>query len=187
MWKQGWILDRCETKVWGRSSIGRAPGLQPGGCRFDPGRLHLTSIARSSYALRPLRRRGRRDDVRPMKPPRPWLCRHAMSLDRCAVPGIRNPGTGEKLIASALHDLSSRRLRAFVRLNCAAIPLGLLRSTRAHQLDSVWRWLTLIESQLSSHRTGLPMKWGLANPGRRFGNTGLSQHQRIDLSKSLLR
>ena len=25
---------------WGRSSIGRAPGLQPGGQGFDPPRLH---------------------------------------------------------------------------------------------------------------------------------------------------
>src|SRR5690242_539998 len=28
----------------GRSSIGRAPGLQPGGCRFDPGRLHSVQV-----------------------------------------------------------------------------------------------------------------------------------------------
>ena len=25
---------------WGRSSIGRAPALQAGGCRFDADRLH---------------------------------------------------------------------------------------------------------------------------------------------------
>jgi hypothetical protein len=28
---------------WGRSSVGRARGLHPRGCRFDPGRLHLRS------------------------------------------------------------------------------------------------------------------------------------------------
>ena len=37
-------------------------------------------------------------------------------------------GTGKELIARALHDLSSRREKAFVKLNCAAIPLGLLES-----------------------------------------------------------
>jgi formate hydrogenlyase transcriptional activator len=37
-------------------------------------------------------------------------------------------GTGKELIARAIHNLSPRKNQAFIKLNCTAIPLGLLES-----------------------------------------------------------
>ena len=37
-------------------------------------------------------------------------------------------GTGKELIARAIHKLSRRRNNSFIKLNCAAIPTGLLES-----------------------------------------------------------
>ena len=60
--------------------------------------------------------------------------RHVLSLVETVAPSdstvllLGETGTGKELIASAIHDRSRRKNRTLVRLNCAAIPTGLLES-----------------------------------------------------------
>ncbi len=68
-------------------------------------------IVGSSAALR-----GVLDQVRTVAP------------TNCTVLIEGETGTGKELIAQAIHNNSRRRDRPFVKLNCAAIPLGLLES-----------------------------------------------------------
>ncbi len=60
--------------------------------------------------------------------------RHVLSMVETVAPSdstvllLGETGTGKELIARALHDRSKRKDRTFVKLNCAAIPTGLLES-----------------------------------------------------------
>jgi formate hydrogenlyase transcriptional activator len=60
--------------------------------------------------------------------------RHVLSLVETVAPSdstvllLGETGTGKELIARAIHERSRRKDRTFVKLNCAAIPTGLLES-----------------------------------------------------------
>src|SRR5579859_6923335 len=60
--------------------------------------------------------------------------RHVLNMVETVAPSdstvllLGETGTGKELIARAIHDRSHRKERTFVKLNCAAIPTGLLES-----------------------------------------------------------
>ena len=60
--------------------------------------------------------------------------RHVLNLVETVAPSdstvllLGETGTGKELIARAIHERSRRKDRTFVKLNCAAIPTGLLES-----------------------------------------------------------
>ena len=63
-------------------------------------------------------------------------------------------GTGKELIARAIHNLSTRRERTLVKVNCSAIPTGLLES----ELSGTRRELSraLLRNELAGSNAGSP-------------------------------
>jgi len=100
-----------------------------------------TAVSTSSALFSPVASRGRQamngkgvnDDFEEIIGARGAL-REVLDLVRTVAPTDSTAliegetGTGKELIARSIHEHSTRRDRSFVKLNCAAIPLGLLES-----------------------------------------------------------
>jgi two-component system nitrogen regulation response regulator NtrX len=89
--------------------------------------LRLTELEEENRQLR--RRVGRHEIVwrsEAMRRVMSQVDRVAASESRVCILG--ETGTGKELVARAIHDRSARRTRAFVTVNCAAVPAELIES-----------------------------------------------------------
>ncbi|MDB4898689.1 MAG: sigma-54 factor interaction protein [Gemmatimonadetes bacterium] len=104
-------------------------------------------------------------------------------------------GTGKELLARAIHQSSDRSRRPFVRINCAAMPEGLIESTlfgheRGAFTGAVKRVLgaferadggTLLLDEITEMRVDLQSKLLRVLQEREFERVGGSSHIRVDV------
>ena len=105
---------------------------------FEPDILGLTierayrlaELQQENHRLQNLQRSDVLTGITTRDPETLRLCRtiEKVAASNATVMLLGESGTGKELFARALHDLSPRRARRFVAINCAAIPENLLES-----------------------------------------------------------
>ncbi len=106
---------------------------------------------------------------------RQLICRAALLEGPVLITG--DTGTGKELVARLIHDLSPRRLQAFIPVNCGAIPRELFES-------ELFGYERGAHSTATSRRLGL---WRLAHGGTLFLDEigDLSAEHQVKILRSL--
>ncbi|HEX8817988.1 MAG TPA: sigma 54-interacting transcriptional regulator [Terriglobales bacterium] len=115
------IAAAMERDAAGEEIAGLTQKLDEGMGRLEQERLYLEEEIRSSHNFDEIIGESAK-------------LRHALAQVQTVAPSdatvlvLGETGTGKELIARAIHRMSARRGGSFIKLNCAAIPTGLLES-----------------------------------------------------------
>jgi transcriptional regulator with GAF, ATPase, and Fis domain len=122
-------LWTAAAKVWQRATSSRHAG-QPGRCAVTASRSRSSSVPFTYQGTSSATWRCNFEEITGQSPGMKQVFKmiETVAPTDATVLIIGETGTGKELVARAAHNLSSRRHRALVKVNCAALPAGLIES-----------------------------------------------------------